>query len=215
MVILRERMVIKMILGITGSSGAGKSTICEILAKKYGAKVINADKIAKKLSKKGTSYMAAIIEKFGKDIIDENGELKRKKLAEIIYTDPKKRQELNSCTFPFIKEEIIKQIDKTKNKIIIIDAPLLYEAGLDKICDKVIGVIAKKELQLDRMVARDNIDYEQAEKRLAAQKSNSYYQKKCDIIIENNDNNTQRIEEEIKKYTGDVLWKKNKDKFYM
>ena len=76
-----------MILGITGSSGAGKSTVCEILEKDYHAKVINADKIAKKLSKKGTEYLSKIAQNFGTDILLENGELNRKKLADIIYQE--------------------------------------------------------------------------------------------------------------------------------
>lgn len=67
-----------MIIGITGSSGAGKSTICDILKDEYKVKIINADKIAKKLSRKGTNYIIDIIEKFGKDIVDEEGELRRK-----------------------------------------------------------------------------------------------------------------------------------------
>ena len=176
-----------MILGITGSSGAGKSTVCEILEEKYNMKIINADKIARELSKKGTRYIADIIEKFGKNIVDENGELKRKKLAEIIYSDPVKREELNSCTFKYIKEEIEKQIRQTEeNKDIAIDAPLLFESGLDKICDKVIGVVSKKELQLDRIVARDNVDYDHANMRLDAQQDDEFYRKNCDMIIENN-----------------------------
>ena len=175
-----------MIIGITGSSGSGKSTICKMLAKDYNVKVINADKIAKKLSQKGSSYIIDIIKTFGKDIVDEDGELKRKKLAEIIYTNSQKREALNKCTFKYIKAEINKQIKKVKdNTTILIDAPLLFEAELDKICDKVIGVISDKELQVERIVARDNISYEQAEKRLAAQKSNEFYIKKCDMIIKN------------------------------
>ena len=176
-----------MIVGVTGSSGAGKSTVCEILEKEYNMKVIDADKIARDLSKKGTRYIADIIEKFGNDIVDENGELKRKKLAEIIYTSPAKREELNSCTFKYIKEEIEKQINNIKdNKDIAIDAPLLFECGLDKLCDKVIGVISKKQLQLDRIVARDNVDYDHANMRLDAQQNDEFYRKNCDIIIENN-----------------------------
>ena len=187
-----------MILGITGSSGAGKSTVCEILEEKYNMKIINADKIARELSKKGTRYIADIIEKFGKNIVDENGELKRKKLAEIIYSDPVKREELNSCTFKYIKEEIEKQIRQTeKNKDIAIDAPLLFESGLDKICDKVIGVVSKKELQLDRIVARDNVDYDHANMRLDAQQDDEFYRKNCDIIIENN-YDIENIERQIK-----------------
>ena len=176
-----------MILGITGSSGAGKSTVCKILEEKYNMKIIDADKIARDLSKKGTRYIADIVKKFGNDIVDENGELRRKKLAEIIYTDQTKREKLNSCTFKYIKEEIEKQIKNIKDNIdVAIDAPLLFECGLDKICNKVIGVVSKKELQLDRIVARDNVDYDHAAMRLDAQQNENFYRKNCDIIIENN-----------------------------
>lgn len=188
-----------MIIGITGSSGAGKSTICEILQKEYNVKIINADKIAKRLSCKGTSYINEIIEKFGKDIVDEKGELKRKKLAQIIYNNSDKRKELNNCTFKYIKKEIEEEIKEIeKNEIIIIDAPLLFECGLDKLCDKVIGVISKRDLQIERIIARDNIDYNQAESRLNAQEDNEFYIKKCDAIIENN-NDIEDIEKKIRK----------------
>lgn len=188
-----------MIIGITGSSGAGKSTICEILQKEYNVKIINADKIAKRLSCKGTSYINEIIEKFGKDIVDEKGELKRKKLAQIIYNNSDKRKELNNCTFKYIKKEIEEEIKEIeKDEIIIIDAPLLFECGLDKLCDKVIGVISKRDLQIERIIARDNIDYNQAESRLNAQEDNEFYIKKCDAIIENN-NDIEDIEKKIRK----------------
>ena len=192
-----------MIIGITGSSGAGKSTVCKILEKEYKIKIINADKVAKKLSKRGTNYVIDIIAKFGKDIVDEYGELKRKKLAEIIYSNPEKRKMLNECTFKYIKKDIQKEIKKAKNnETVIIDAPLLFESELNEICDKVIGVISNKELQLERIVARDNIDYDNAEKRLNAQEKNEFYIERCDKIIENN-NDVQHIEQEIKKIAGE------------
>lgn len=187
-----------MIIGITGSSGAGKSTICEILQKEYNVKIINADKIARKLSNIGTNYINEIIEKFGKDIVDEKGELKRKKLAQIIYNNSDKRKELNNCTFKYIKNEIEEEIKKFgENETIIIDAPLLFECGLEKLCDKVIGIISKRNLQIERIIARDNIDYNQAESRLNAQEDNEFYIKKCDVIIENN-NDIEDIEKEIR-----------------
>ena len=187
-----------MIIGITGSSGAGKSTICEILQKTYKVKIINADKIAKELSSKGTNYIKDIIEKFGNNIVDENGELRRKKLAEIIYNDVQKRKELNNCTFKYIKKEIEDQINKTINGVtIIIDAPLLFECELEKLCNKVIGVISQKELQIERIIERDSINYEEAQKRLNAQEDNEFYIKKCDVMIENN-NDIAFIEKEIK-----------------
>ena len=190
-----------MVIGITGSSGAGKSTICEILEIKYNVKVLNADKIARRLSKKGTNYTNDIVEKFGNDILDEDGELKRGRLAEIIYNDAEKRKELNNCTFKYIREEIEKEI-KDHDTIYIIDAPLLFECELDKICDKIIGVISKKELQLDRIVARDNIDYESAEKRLQAQEVNEFYIQRCDRIIENN-NDFAHIAQEVEELAKD------------
>lgn len=187
------------IIGITGSSGAGKSTICDIIEKEYKVRIINADKIARKLSKKSTRYVEEIRQKFGNDIIDEQGELKRKKLAELIYSDSEKRKELNNCTLKYIKEEIQKQIEDEKEvSVVVIDAPLLFESNLNEICHIVIGVISKKELQIERIVARDNIDYEHAEKRINAQATNEEYIEKCDEIIENNNNLTE-IEEIVRK----------------
>ena len=192
-----------MIIGITGSSGAGKSTICEFLENEYKVKVLDADKIARKLSKKGTSYVVDIIKIFGKDIVDEEGELKRRKLAEIIYSNPKKREKLNKCTFKYITKEIEKRLKKIDDDTVkIIDAPLLFESKLNEICDKVIGVISKREVQIDRIVARDDIDYEQAEKRLLAQQSNEFYIEHCDDIVENNGllEFEQKVEAIMKKY---------------
>lgn len=192
-----------MIIGITGSSGAGKSTVCEFLENEYNVKVLNADKIARKLSRKGTSYIIDIIKIFGNNIVDEEGELKRRKLAEIIYSNPKKREELNNCTFKYITKEIEKRINKIdEGTVKVIDAPLLFESKLNEMCDKVIGVIAKREVQIDRIVARDNIDYEQAEKRLLAQQSNEFYIEHCDDIVENNGllDFEQELENIMKKY---------------
>ena len=185
------------IIGITGSSGSGKSTVCEILKQKYLVKIIDADVIAKRLSTKGTKYLAEICKVFGTDILDEQGNLNRRKLASIIYSSAQAREKLNECTFKYIKQEIKQEIESTKENIsIIIDAPLLFESGLNEWCSCIIGVISTKELQLQRVVIRDNISYEQAEKRLYAQKANGFYKKNCDMLIQNN-NNISEIKEQI------------------
>lgn len=192
-----------MIIGVTGSSGAGKSTVCEMLQNEYNIKIVNADKIAKELSKKGTNYLKDIVKQFGTEILLENGELNRAKLAEIIYSDTSKREKLNECTFKHIKEEIknnIKQIyNENEKAIIAIDAPLLYEAELDKICEFVIGVISvSRELQIERIVQRDIVTKKQAEDRLNAQKPNSFYVEKSQYSIIN-DGRISEIKAQIDK----------------
>lgn len=202
-----------MIIGITGSSGSGKSTLCEILENSYKVKILNADKIARRLSRKGTSYLIDIIKVFGKDIVNEEGELKRSKLAQIIYSDAKKREELNTYTFKYVKEDIIKKISKIQDETtIVIDAPLLFEAELDKMCDKVIGIIAPREMQIERVVARDDIDYEDAEKRLAAQANDEFFIKKCDYIVKN-DNGFSKIEEQINDICNKIGIEKKANKY--
>lgn len=175
-----------MVIGITGSSGAGKSTVCEILENEYQAKIISADKVAKELSKKGTKYLEDIIEKFGTGILLENGELNRKKLAEIIYTDKEKRKQLNQCTFKYIFKEIEREIQNSSQNLIAIDAPLLFEANLEKICDTTIAVVSEnREMQISRIMERDNIDRQHALSRLGAQHPNVFYKNKCNYVIEN------------------------------
>lgn len=175
-----------MIIGITGSSGSGKSTVCSILQKRYNVKIIDADKIAKQLSKNNKEYLVYIVNQFGKEIILENGMLNRPKLADIIYNNEEKRELLNKCTFKYIKAEIQKEIGKYKD-IIVIDAPLLFEAGLEKNCDRTIAVISdNKELQIKRIMKRDNIERKVAIDRLNAQKQNEFYIKNCDYVIKNN-----------------------------
>lgn len=201
-----------MIIGITGSSGAGKSTVCEILQNKYNAKVINADKISKQLSKKGTDYLKEIVEQFGQEILLESGELNRQKLAEIIYANPKEREKLNNCTFRYIREEIKLQIKKLELKwkeykksedesepIIVIDAPLLFEAELESICQFVISVISNdRKLQIQRLIQRDGITKEQAIARLEAQKTNEFYVSRSKYVIINN-GSFRQVEEQIDK----------------
>lgn len=187
------------IIGITGSSGAGKTTICTILKEKYNAEIVDADKIAKKLSKKGTMYLKSIVDYFGEDIVDPKGELKRKELATLIYEDEEKRNQLNRLTFMYIVEEIKNNINKLKGKeLIIIDAPLLFESRLNQVCDFVIGVIAKEEDKIERICNRDNVSKEIAKKRLNIQKDNNFIKENADYTIYN-DEDMLKLEKELEK----------------
>lgn len=173
-------------IGLTGNSGVGKSTICEILKNKYHVEIIDADKIAKQLTKEASAYLTQITEKFGTEILDETGKLNRKQLANIIYTDNRKREELNQITFIHVVEEIKQRIERiAKNCMVVIDAPLLFESRLDQLCDVTIGVIAKNDTKLDRICKRDKIDRKTAQKRIAVQLKDKYLLEHSDYIIEN------------------------------
>lgn len=189
-----------MIIGIAGSSGAGKSTVCEILKKLYDSKIINADEIAKKLSIVGTEYLAEITQTFGKEVLLKNGELNRKKLSNIIYKDEKQREKLNDCTFKYIKKEINNQIESAKEELIVIDAPLLFESKSDEICDITVAVICEnREVQINRIIERDHIEKEDAIARLNAQHPNEFYIKNCQYVLINNDSLEEQIKEFISK----------------
>ena len=175
-----------MIIGITGNSGTGKSEISKILAKKIDAKVIDADEVVKELSENGNEYYAKIVELFGISIV-ENNKLKKQQIAKIIYNDEEKRKELNKLTYKYVVDEIKKRANNTKYKNMIIDAPLLFESGLDKICNFTIGVIADINKKIRRICRRDNIEPETARERLNIQKEDEFYIQKSDYIIENNE----------------------------
>lgn len=187
------------VIGIAGSSGAGKTTICGILKTKYKAHIIDADEVAKKLAKKGNMYLQDIVKHFGDNIVDEQGELKRKELANIIYNNNEKRNLLNELTFKYVVKEIKEQIEQLKDKeLIVIDAPLLFESNLDEVCDIVIGVIANEEDKIKRICNRDKISEEVAKKRLNIQKDNDYIKKKSDYTI-SNEEGLEKLSKEIDK----------------
>ena len=186
------------IIGITGSSGAGKSTLSEIISNMYDTYVINADELAKEMYKNGTEYYNSIVKEFGKNILAKNKEIDKSKLSEKIYSNENERKILNSLTFYYLTIEIKKIIEKKKmHKIIIIDAPLLFESNLDKLCDVIIGVITEKKLQVSRICKRDNINEEKANIRLNIQKSDAFFLKNCDFIILN-DKDKEYMKTQIK-----------------
>jgi len=174
------------ILGITGSSGAGKSTFSKFLSEKQEFRVIDADKVSKELAVPGNEYLDSIKNTFGEDILLDDGNLNRKLLASKIYNNEEEREKLNSLTVKYILKEIynrMKKIVDPKVKYIAVDAPLLFETGFDKVCDYVVSLIADKDLQIERICQRDNIDYETAVSRLNSQKSASFYTENADFVI--------------------------------
>lgn len=186
----------KKIIGITGNSGSGKTTATEILRKLTNADIIDADKVVRELSVPGTEYLNAIKEKFSESVLFEDGSLNRKELANKIYNNKEDLEILNSLTFKYVVQEIRKRIEESNNTIIILDAPLLFESGLDKECTSVIGLIAPFDVKVNRIVARDGISEEIAYSRINIQAKDEFYIDKADIVIENIDSN--ELEDKLK-----------------
>ena len=185
-----------IVVGLTGTTGSGKSTVAEML-KKYGYAVIDADKIASLITEKGSPVLKKLVEAFGAEILNEDGTLNRKILAERAFSTTHNTLMLNSITHPEIIRLIMKKVQGeffNGYEAVIIDAPQLFESGLDKKCNFLVSVSASKETRLKRIMERDLISVEAAKRRMNAQLDDSFFRQNCDVVIVNEDN-----EEELKK----------------
>lgn len=172
-----------IILGLTGPTGAGKSSasaVCETL----GIKHIDCDIIARKATEKGEKGLLAVVNAFGEDILNTDGTLNRKALAEKAFKNRESTELLNKTLLPIIKEMVLSEITGCN---VVLDAPTLFESGVNKICHKTVAVLSDKEIRLKRILARDNITKEQALLRINAGKTDDFYKEKCDFVIYNND----------------------------
>lgn len=176
------------VIGLTGGTGSGKSVVSKSLAA-AGAVIVDADKIAHEIILKGEPAYMEIIEYYGTGILDDEKNIIRKKLGEIVFNDKEKLAFLNQCTHKYITAEVKRQIAAAKEEgkaaAIIVDAPLLLEAGLEKFCDLVWVVYAEPEVRAQRVMARDGITYELAKARIANQKSWEEYKQAADAVIDN------------------------------
>ena len=175
-----------MIIGLTGGIASGKSTVSKYLAEK-GFNIYDADKIAKDISEK-KSVQEEIISTFGNKILDKNGNIDRKKLKEIVFENKEKLEKLNDIIHPKVINFYKELKEKNTDEVIIFDVPLLFESGIDKFCNKILVIISDYEVQLNRIVERDKINRELAEKIIKSQLSNEERIKKADVVIENNSN---------------------------
>ncbi len=174
-----------MILGITGGTGTGKSSVCEYF-KNQGFIIIDSDAVARSVCAKGTACLDEIVRFFGHGVIDSDGKLKRKELGRIVFSDAEKLKILNSITHKYIIEGIKETIRENEGKNIVIDAPLLIEAGLDDICTRTLCVLADRDTRLKRIMKRDSLSEADAQNRISSQPDDDFYISKCDFVLYNN-----------------------------
>ncbi|MEM7819873.1 MAG: dephospho-CoA kinase [Candidatus Aenigmatarchaeota archaeon] len=165
----------KRIIGITGSFGSGKTTVANIF-KDLGAYVIDADKIAKQLMKN---------KKIKSKIKNEFGTINRKNLSDVVFSDKRKLLKLNKIVHPIVIKEIKNRIKKSKNKIIVVDVPLLFEAKMEKFFDKIIVVNCDKKMQIKRLIKK-GFEKRDILKRIKSQLPIEKKLKFADYVIDNN-----------------------------
>lgn len=178
-----------MVVGLTGGLGTGKSLVAKEL-KRLGAHLVDADGIAREVTISGTPAYDGIKKEFGPGFIGPEGEIDRKALATLVFSDPERLKRLNEITHPAIIREIearVAAIEKDHpGGIIVVDAPLLIEVGLEKKVDRVVVVYADEKTQLERVMDRDGLGREEARMRINAQMPVKEKVEFADFVIDGN-----------------------------
>ena len=186
-----------LIFGITGGSGAGKTTVSDIF-RKAGIPVIDADKAARAVTEPGERCLDELTDFFGSEILQSDGTLNRKKLADIAFSDERRLKKLNEITHKYIKINIENQLSEIKGKIAAIDGAVIIGSEVEELCAFIVSVTAKREVRIKRITARDNISAESAKKRLAAQPGDDFYIEHSKYIIRN-DTSVKELESQAER----------------
>lgn len=172
-------------LGLTGPTGAGKSTVACLL-EQNGIPLVDADAIARTVTEKGSPVLSALADTFGKDILFPDGSLDRRALAAVAFSSKENTEKLNAVTHPAILARIRRALADATGDAVVLDAPLLFETGLDALCDHTVAIVADEAVRLARITARDGISEEAAKKRIAVQPDTAFYAARADILLYNN-----------------------------
>lgn len=193
-----------MILGLTGGIASGKTTVSNFFRKYNDIKIYDADKIAKNFFEE--EFVQEKIKKnINGNIFDLNNNIDRKKLKEVIFKDQKKREELNKIIHPLVFDFFYKIKKNSNNEKIIFDVPLLFESGIDVLCDKILLIYTDITTQIERIKKRDNISDELAKKIINSQLSNDVKIKKADFVLKN-DSDIKNLEIKVEKLYKEIFY---------
>lgn len=197
-----------IVIGLTGGIGSGKSTVSDYLREK-NFYIIDADRMAHEMTQKGSQCLDHLVKAFGEEILTDTGELNRKKLGAIVFDNKEKKERLEELTTHVIVKNIedeVSQLRKSeKYDIIFLDVPLLFETGMNRICDAVALVTADEDVRIERVVQRDGISPEQVKLRINNQMSTEEKTKGSTDIIDNSKGKEElyhNIEQLLAKYAG-------------
>lgn len=192
----KKGMVVKMkIIGLTGGIGSGKSTAAAYLELK-GATIIDADQISREVMKKDEPAYKRIVETFGEHFLHDDGEIDRRALAGLVFSDQGKLKELNDITHFYISESIKEIIENEKEldtAMVVLDVPLPVREGFLELADEVWLVETSEEARIKRLMDFREYTYEEATLRMSNQPSNEAYREAADVILDNNGEESELI----------------------
>ncbi|WOH35814.1 dephospho-CoA kinase [Thalassotalea fonticola] len=186
----------KLVIGLTGGIGSGKTTVADIFAT-YGIDIIDADIVAREVVEPGTPALAQIAEHFGAEFILNDGNLDRTKLRHRVFANEDDKHWLNALLHPLIRNAMAQQCIAAKSPYCFLVAPLLIENGINKSVEKVLVIDVKPETQIARTVSRDNNTTEQVQKILNAQVSREERLSYADYVINNDDCSIEALKEQV------------------
>lgn len=198
-------MAQSVVVGLTGQTGAGKTTVSNAL-RNEDFFVVDADVVARQVVEAGSNCIMDIALAFGCQFLNENGTLNRKRLAREVFGNKKKLKKLNSIMFPYIIDAIKKEVEKGKSRgsaVIVLDAPTLFESGADDFCDVVVSVIASEPIRLHRIMNRDLLNEVEALNRIHSQHNDEYYTSRSWRVI-NNSGEIEALNRQINKLILDI-----------
>ncbi|MDI6858199.1 MAG: dephospho-CoA kinase [Dehalococcoidia bacterium] len=187
-------------IGLTGGIGSGKSLVARMLAEK-GAALVNADEVGHRSYRKGTPVYERVVASFGREVLDENGEIDRAKLGQRVFADPRQRERLNAIVWPEMAKMMAQDLEALRSRgtaVAVLEAAVLIEAGWRPLADEVWVVLASPRVTRQRLMETKGMSAEQADARIRSQLSNEERRRRADVIIENNgsiEELKQRVEE--------------------
>lgn len=187
------------VIGLTGGVGSGKSYVAHRLSEMYDAELLIADELGHVVMKKGTKCHEKIVKSFGKDIIDSDGEIDRKKMADIIFKDNEARKRLDDIVHPEVIEYVARYIDERKGMdgIIIFETAIMYECKCDQLCDEVWYVYVPADIRIKRLSDNRGYSVEKSRAIIANQKPDEFFTEKADRIIKN-DGSFEELDKELR-----------------
>ena len=181
------------VIGVTGGIASGKTTVADLFHQHFQIEIVDADLIAREVVEPNSEGLNAIIDHFGVDIVNSNGQLDRSQLREKIFTDPSQKQWLDQLLHPMIRQRMMEAVERVDSPYVLLVVPLLIENNLQSMADRILVIDVDEQTQIERTMQRDGVPLEQARSILSAQSSREQRLSFADDVIKNSTENRKLL----------------------